>query len=92
MHCRTLLFLVANLLRSWAVVVNVQAEGEGRLLSVAAIVPDPGATTPGLGVANGGGGGGGNDQSLDAALAEGLRCATYWGERMRRFCGDESSP
>ncbi len=59
--------------RSWAIVVNVQSEGEGKLLSVAAIVPDPGAATAASGAAPGTAGGGGGEQSVDAVLVEGLR-------------------
>lgn len=57
---------------SWAMVINVQLEGEARLLSVTAIVPDPSAATA---MAALGAAGGGSDQSVEAALAEGLR---YW--------------
>ncbi|CAN0477383.1 unnamed protein product, partial [Ectocarpus sp. 12 AP-2014] len=56
----------------WAVVVNVQAEGEGKLLSVAAIVPDPSASLSAPGSASSGGGGG--EHMVDSGLlAEGLR-------------------
>lgn len=61
---------------SWAVLVNVQPEGEARLLSVAAIVPDPCVpinNAAGVG-ASSGGGAAGSDQASETTLAEGLRC------------------
>lgn len=56
--------------------MNVQPEGEARLLSVAAIVPDPCVTinnAAGVG-ATSGAGAAGSDQALETTLAEGLRC------------------
>lgn len=62
---------------SWSVLVNVQPEGEARLLSVAAIVPDPcvpiNNAAAGVG-ATSGAGSAGSDQTMENALAEGLRC------------------
>lgn len=47
--------------------MRVQVEDEAKLLTATAIVPDPSST-------GGGGGVGGEEQTVEAALAEGLRC------------------